>query len=127
MATASDDPRSPPGRAPRAPASDAVRREWLRRVPAEYRSAAIAHHLTLWLIPLGASPDLLDAGLRIVKDELVHARMSHRAYTAAGGREAPALAQERLGLPRPPQEPLFLSIARAGVEVFCLGETVAVP
>lgn len=108
-------------------ASDAVRAEWLRRVQAEYRSAAIAHHLTLWLIQLGASPDLLDAGLRIVKDELTHARMSHRAFSAAGGRGAPQLAQETLGLTRPANEPLVLSAARAGVEMFCLGETVAVP
>jgi hypothetical protein len=104
-----------------------VRSEWLRRVQAEYRSAAIAHHLTLWLIQLGASPDLIDAGLRIVKDELIHARMSHRVYGAAGGRDAPQLAQETLGLARPASEPLLLSTARAGVEVFCLGETVAVP
>lgn len=108
-------------------ASDAVRAEWLRRVQAEYRSAAITQHLTLWLIQLGASPDLIDAGLRIVKDELTHARMSHRAYTAAGGRDAPKLAQETLGLSRPASEALLLSTARAGVEVFCLGETVAVP
>jgi hypothetical protein len=114
-------------RAPKMPASDAVRNEWLRRVQAEYRSAAITHHLTLWLIQLGASPDLLDAGLRIVKDELVHARMSHRVYTAAGGHEVPALAQETLGLRRPEREPLWQSVARSGVEIFCLGETVAVP
>ncbi|MBK8258321.1 MAG: ferritin-like domain-containing protein [Polyangiaceae bacterium] len=111
----------------RAKASDAVRGEWMRRAAAEYRSAAITHHLTLWLIQLGASPDLIDAGLRIVKDELIHARMSHRAYEVAGGVEPPALVQETLGLTRPPTEPLFLSVARAGVEVFCLGETVAVP
>jgi hypothetical protein len=104
-----------------------VRAEWLRRVQAEYRSAAVAQHLTLWLIQLGASPDLITAGLRVVKDELTHARMSHRVYSAAGGRETPHLAQETLGLSRPPSEPLLLSTTRAGVEVFCLGETVAVP
>jgi hypothetical protein len=111
----------------RIQASDAVRAEWLRRVQAEYRSAAITHHLTFWLIQLGASPDLIHAGLRIVKDELTHARMSHRAYSAAGGRDAPVLQQETLGLARPPKEALFLSVARSGVEIFCLGETVAVP
>jgi hypothetical protein len=115
------------GRARKAPASELVRAEWLRRVQAEYRSAAITHHLVLWLIQLGASPDLIDAGLRIVKDELVHARLSHRVYTAAGGQDMPALAQETLGLRRPEQEPLWQSVARAGIEVFCLGETVAVP
>ena len=123
------DPRARAKATPRGgpAASDAVRGEWLRRVQAEYRSAAITQHLTLWLIQLGASPDLIHAGLRIVKDELVHARMSHRVYSAAGGRDAPMLAQETLGLSRPPSEPLLLSTARAGVEIFCLGETVAVP
>ena len=123
-------PETPPGdrpRAPKIPASDAVRKEWLRRVQAEYRSAAITQHLTLWLIQIAASPDLLDAGLRIVKDELTHARMSHRVYTVAGGRDLPGLSQDTLGLKRPEQEPLWMSVARAGVEVFCLGETVAVP
>src|SRR5262245_26733130 len=67
-------------------ASDAVRGEWARRIGAEYRSAAITQHLTLWLIQMGASPDLIDSGLRIVKDELAHARLSHRVYTAAKGR-----------------------------------------
>ena len=57
----------------RTPATDAVRSEWLRRVEAEYRSAAITQHLTLWLIQIGASPDLLRAGLRIAGDELTHA------------------------------------------------------
>ena len=114
-------------RAPRAAASDLVRAEWLRRVHAEYRSAAITQHLTLWLIQLGVSPDLIHDGLRIVKDELAHARMSHATYRAAGGKEMPVLAQETLGLRRNPSEPLHLAAARAGVEVFCLGETVAVP
>ncbi len=38
------------------PASERVQHEWLRRVEAEYRSAAIAQHLTLWLTQIGASP-----------------------------------------------------------------------
>jgi hypothetical protein len=108
-------------------ASEAVRREWGRRVEAEYRSASIAQHLTLWLIQMGASPDLIDAGLRIVKDELAHARMSHRTYAAAGGRAMSAIARETLGLQSDPRQPLELAVARAGVEIFCLGETVAVP
>ena len=108
-------------------ASEAVQREWLRRVEAEYRSAAVTQEVTLWLIRIGASPDLIHAGLRIVRDELAHARLSHRTYRAAGGKETPVLARESLGIPRDDREPLELSVARAGVEVFCLGETVAVP
>ncbi len=108
-------------------ASDAVRAEWARRVHAEYRSAAITQHLTLWLIQIGASPDLVHAGLRIVKDEMTHASMSHRALTKAGGAVTTALARESLELQRDPREPLERAVARVGVEVFCLGETVAVP
>lgn len=114
-------------RRPRPVASDSVRAEWGRRVEAEYRSAAITQHLTLWLIQMGASPDLIEDGLRIVRDELMHARLSHRVFTAAGGQATPAIARETLGLQAPGGEPLELAVARAGVEVFCLGETVAVP
>lgn len=111
---------------PSHPASDRVRHEWLRRVEAEYRSAAITQHLTLWLIQIGASPDLISAGLRIVRDEMTHASMSFRVYRAAGGAEGPRLVRESLGL-RPSGEPLEADVLRAGVEIFCLGETVAVP
>jgi hypothetical protein len=108
-------------------ASDAVRAEWARRVHAEYRSAALTQHLTLWLIQIGASPDLVHAGLRIVKDEMTHASMSHRALVAAGGGLTSPLPREALGLKRDEKEPLEHAVARAGVEVYCLGETVAVP
>ncbi|MBK6519538.1 MAG: ferritin-like domain-containing protein [Polyangiaceae bacterium] len=113
--------------AKRERASDEVRTEWARRVEAEYRSASITHHLTLWLIQIGASPDLIDDGLRIVKDELMHASMSHRTLVAAGGQMTAPIARETLGLKRDEREPLELSAARCCVEVFCLGETVAVP
>src|SRR5258706_410275 len=73
-------------RLPKPLASDLVRVEWLRRVEAEYRSAAITQQLALWLIQIGASPDLIRAGLRIVSDELTHSEMSHRVYAAARGR-----------------------------------------
>ena len=45
-----------------ATASDRVRGEWRARIAAEYGSAAITQHLVLWLIQIGASPDLIDAG-----------------------------------------------------------------
>jgi len=108
-------------------ASEAVRAEWLRRVEAEYRSAAITQHLTLWLIQIGASPDLVRAGMRIAGDEIVHASMSHRVFAAAGGEGGPRLARETLELHRHRGEPLEHDVARVGVEIFCLGETVAVP
>lgn len=119
--------RRSPARARSPLATDAVRGEWLRRVEAEYRSAAITQHLTLWLIQIGASPDLVRAGMRIAGDEIVHASMSHRVFVAAGGEGGPALARESLELRRRDDEPLERDVTRVGVEVFCLGETVAVP
>jgi hypothetical protein len=110
----------------RAAASQLVRNEWLRRVEAEYRSAAVTQQLTLWLIQIGASPDLIRAGLRIVSDELAHAEMSHRVYAAAKGSETPRIARETLGLATP-DAPLEHAVVRVATDVFCLGETVAVP
>jgi len=107
-------------------ASARVRSEWLRRVEAEYRSAAITQHLTLWLIQIAASPDLIRDGLRIVDDELVHAEMSHAVYQAAGGSDPPKIDRNTLGLRRIGSDPLENDVLRCGVDVFCLGETVAV-
>lgn len=111
----------------RTPASDRVRGEWLRRVEAEYRSTAITQHLTLWLIQAGASPDLIKLGMRICSDELAHADLSHRTYTAAGGHDMPQITRESLQLRRHEEDPLELDITRVCVDVFCIGETVAVP
>ena len=102
-----------------------VQHEWRARIAAEYTSAAVTQQLVLWLIQAGAPPDLIDAGLAIVGDELVHSRMSHDVYVAAGGTEAPALDRDALGLPR--RGSLEHDILHAAVRVFCLGETVAVP
>ncbi|HEY8079849.1 MAG TPA: ferritin-like domain-containing protein [Labilithrix sp.] len=107
-------------------ASDAVRHEWLRRVQAEYTSATVTQAFTLWLMQIAASPDLVRAGLRIAWDEMIHARMSHEAYVAAGGTDAPALDRDRLGLARS-GEPLEHDVVRVAVNTFCIGETVAVP
>jgi len=107
--------------------SERVQHEWLRRVEAEYRSAAIAQHLTLWLTQIGASPDLVRMGLRIAADEITHAELSHRTYVAARGTDVPRIARESLQLPRHDGEPLERDVTRICLEVFCLGETVAVP
>ena len=108
-------------------ASDAVRVEWLRRVQAEYTSAAITQNFTLWLMQIAASPDLIRGGLRIAGDEMAHARMSHRTYVAAGGDRAPELLRERLALRRNEAEPLEHEVTRVAVNTYCIGETVAVP
>jgi len=106
--------------------TERVREEWRARIAAEYTSAAITQQLVLWLIQAGAPPDLIEAGLAIVADELVHSRMSHEVYTLAGGTEPPAIDRTQLGIARS-HEVLEHDILRAAVRVFCLGETVAVP
>jgi hypothetical protein len=103
-----------------------IRDEWRARIVAEYTSAAITQHLVLWLIQAGAPPDLIDAGLAIVADELAHSRLSHDVYVAAGGTAPPALDRTQLELQRRDGS-LELAILRTAVRVFCLGETVAVP
>jgi hypothetical protein len=108
------------------PASERSRGEWLRRVEAEYRSAAITQQLTLWLIQIGASPDLIHDGLRIVTDELKHAELSHQTFVSGGGTAMPRIVRETLGVPRSAGEPLEHDVLRVAVDVFCLGETVAV-
>lgn len=119
--------KAPTPAPPAPPAADAtVQAEWLRRVEAEYRSGAHAQHLTLWLMQLGAPPDLIEQGLDVVRDELLHAELSDNVFRAAGGTGAPELSRESLALTRHPSEALEFDVLRVAVEMFCLGETVAV-
>jgi len=100
--------------------------EWQRRTEAEYRSAALASQVTLWLIQVGAPPDLIRDGLQVVEDELSHSELSAQVAGAAGGGEAPPVVDGRaLTLPCP-DGPLP-AVALALVRFFCIGETVAVP
>lgn len=103
-----------------------VTEEWLRRVEAEYRSAAAAQHYTLWLIQAGASPDLILDGMHIAEDEISHASLSHEVYREAGGTGGPTLDRDSLELDRR-CETLEEDLLIEGVRFFCLGETVAVP
>lgn len=105
---------------------EAVRAEWLRRVEAEYRSAALTQNLTLWLMQLGAPLEFVHAGLRVVRDELSHAQLSARIYAAAGGRSSPELERDTLALVRTGDQPLEWDVLRVVVDNYCLGETAAV-
>lgn len=109
------------------PASSRVRHEWGRRVEAEYRSAALTQHLGLWMIQIGLSPDLLHDALRVVGDELDHARLSDDVFRAAGGTGPVPLDRAALALPEAAGRPLEHAVLLTVVRVFCLGETVAVP
>lgn len=104
----------------------AVQREWSRRVQAEYRSAAITHHLTLWLLQLVSPFELIRAGLAIVDDELVHSELSHAVLVAAGGGGIAPMAPHSIGLEHPRSDRLLKAVVQTSVETFCLGETVAV-
>jgi hypothetical protein len=104
----------------------AIQREWLRRVEAEYGSAVLTHQLTAWLLQLTAPFELVRLGLSIVDDELAHAELSHAVFVAAGGTAALALDRRRLGVQPAAVEGLELAVARLGLDAFCLGETVAV-
>lgn len=105
--------------------SELVRHEWASRIEAEYRSAAITQEAVLWLIQIGASPDLIRAGLRIVDDELVHAEMARKVWVSAGGDGVLRLDRSSLGIGRR-HEILERDVVSVIVRVFCLGETVAV-
>jgi hypothetical protein len=104
-----------------------VQAEWLRRVEAEYRSSAITQTLTLWMTQAAVSPDLIAEGLRIAQDELDHAALSMEVFVAAGGEGMPALPRASLTFPTTPGLSLEEDITLVALEVFCLGETVAVP
>lgn len=108
------------------PVQRAAAKEWLRRVQAEYTSAARTHGFVGWLIQAGAPPELIRAGLRIVDDELEHAALSHAVVRAAGVEARPAFSPERLELPRT-REALLADLTLHTLDIFCLGETVAVP
>lgn len=104
-----------------------VQREWLRRVEAEYRSSAITQTLTLWMTQAAVSPDLIAEGLRIAQDELDHAELSMAVFVAAGGSDVPRIERASLTFPPTVGAALEDDIVRFGLEIFCLGETVAVP
>jgi hypothetical protein len=107
--------------------TERVRHEWIGQVGAEYRSCAITQDVCSWITRAGLSPDLIHEGLRIADDELVHSELAIAVAQAAGAMKGPDLVRERLAYPCPEDEPLERSLTRACVQVFCLGETNAVP
>lgn len=99
--------------------------EWAQRTQAEYTSAAIAHTATLWMLQLGAPPDLLRDGLRIVEDELTHSELS--AEIAATVSPTTALALDPAQLQVAAAGDLVADLTAVIVRTFCVGETIAVP
>ncbi len=101
-----------------------VAKEWERRASSEYVSAAHAHELTLWLIQIGAPPDLVRDGIRVVQDELLHSELCQAASVAAGGQDVPQIDRALLSLPQTSNHEL--DVLMTAVKLFCLGETLAV-
>jgi hypothetical protein len=112
-------------RARTPPPSDLVRHAWKQRTEVEYRSAALTQETVLWLLQIGASPDLVRLGLRIVEDEIVHSEMSRQVWLAAGGEGTVHLERGSLSLRRSGDR-LEDDVGDAIGRIFCLGETIAV-
>lgn len=100
--------------------------EWRNRVAAEYRSSALTAALVHRAILAGFPEPLLHTGLRIVRDELDHASLSHTCLIQLGGGNQPVeLHVDTLSNPTP--DNLLASLVDTVVRDFCLGETLAVP
>ena len=97
--------------------------EWRNRVCAEYNSANITTELVQGLIRLGAPVQLIDAALRIIRDELDHARLSFVVLQAIDK------SHECVEIPMVPplREDMLQQVLRRTLENFCFGETLAVP
>jgi len=101
--------------------------EWRNRVRAEYGSAGLAAQVVHWMIQAAFPEQLVDTGLRIVSDELAHAKMSHDVVQALGGGEEPLAIDVRMtAFPQAP-EGILASLVDSVLRNFCFGETFAVP
>ena len=103
-----------------------IHNEWENRVIAEYTSASVTAQVVHWMIICGLSEEQIQVGLRIVGDELAHARLSHEALVALDGSSDPAaIDARRLSIPTP--EGVWIALIDTILQSFCLGETFAVP
>jgi hypothetical protein len=106
--------------------TERVLSEWRRRVAAEYRSAALAAQVSHWMIQCGLDEALIHTALRIVRDELDHASLSHDCLLALGGEDRPS--QIEIGhLAEPVRAGVLPDLVTSVTRNFCLGETLAVP
>lgn len=104
-----------------------MRTEWANRVRAEYGSAALTARVVHGLIATGLPRPLIDTALRIVRDELDHAEISHRTLVALGGEEE-TLNIDIANLAGPSSNaPVLANLTESILGAFCVGETVAVP
>ncbi len=109
------------------PALDRVLSEWKNRVRAEYGSSGLAAQVVHWMIQCGFPEEVIAVGLRIVQDELVHARLSHDVVVDRGGEDAPMSLDIRATAAPTAPEGVLASLVDSILRNFCLGETFAVP
>lgn len=100
--------------------------EWSARVAAEYRSAALTAQVLHWAVLAAFPEELLHTALRIVRDELDHASLSHQCLVELGGADVP-VPLDVAGLAEPPTDGVLGGLVDSVVKNFCLGETFAVP
>ena len=104
-----------------------VIQEWKNRVQAEYTSAAITAQVLQWMIVMGMPDPLINTAMRIVRDELDHARLSHDCYIEFGGDDAPPEIHANQLVFNSAKEGVYASFVQVLIRSFCLGETFAVP
>jgi len=96
-------------------------------VQAEYRSASLTSELLHLLIVTGVSPDTLETARRIVRDELDHAEICHAVISELGPADQEEIDPNSLFLAHDQGAPAPLRALSAVADLFCCGETVAVP
>jgi len=101
--------------------------EWRNRVRAEYGSAGLAAQAVHWMIQCGFPEAQVAVGLRIVQDELDHARLSHDVVVDQGGADEPMSLDIRATASPTAAEGVLASLVDSMLRNFCLGETFAVP
>lgn len=106
--------------------SDRITIEWSHRVAAEYRSAALTAQVLHWSVVAAFPEALLHTALRVVRDELDHAALSHACLVELGGADVP-VPLDATALAEPTGEGVLAALVDSVVKNFCLGETFAVP
>lgn len=101
--------------------------EWKNRVQAEYTSAAITAQVLQWMIVMAMPDSLINTAIRIVRDELDHAHLSHECYIEFGGDNPPPEIHANQLTFDSAKDGVYSSFVHTIIRSFCLGETFAVP